>query len=43
MELEGILVREQEAVGKRRLVHMLYGIERSYLVSLSLVFLTRRW
>jgi hypothetical protein len=33
MELEGVLVRVQEVGGKRKLVLMLYGIERSYLVS----------
>jgi len=41
MELEAVLVLVQEVVGKRKLVHMLYGIERSYLVSLSLLSITR--
>jgi hypothetical protein len=33
MELEGVLVRVQELGGRRKLVLMLYGIERSYQVS----------
>jgi hypothetical protein len=33
MELEGVLVRVQEVGGRRKLVLMLYGIERSYQVS----------
>jgi hypothetical protein len=33
MELEGVLVRVREVGGRRKLVLMLYGIERSYLVS----------
>jgi hypothetical protein len=33
MELEGVLVRVQEVGERRKLVLMLYGIERSYQVS----------
>jgi len=33
MELEGVLVRVREVGERRKLVLMLYGIERSYLVS----------
>jgi hypothetical protein len=36
MELEGVLVRVQEVGGRRKLVLMLYGIERSCQVSDSL-------
>jgi hypothetical protein len=40
MELEGVLVRVEELGGRRKLVLMLCGIERSYLVSsLSRIFI----
>lgn len=46
MEREGVLVRDRVLGGRRKLVLMLYGIERSYLVShtvLEYFFLTRTW